>query len=250
MRRFTEAKRAPSSRAYRRHSLFPHLVLSRPVRMDKPMKAIESMPKAILFDLDGVLVRSHEAWFRLLADASLHFGGRPVTSEEFIPLFGQGAQADVAVFGMKCTPDQLNRYFNENFDRFAQGGVWVDPEAAPTLDALSRSGLRLAIVTNTMGRLAESILRQGDLLRRFQLVTSADQVERSKPAPDLLLLAMERLGVQPGEAWMVGDSRFDREAAKAASVHFIGYQQEGDVRIDRLPELVQLLGSSTVQKSG
>ena len=64
----------------------------------------------MLFDLDGVLVRSHETWLKLMQDASAHFGGRPVTREEFAPLFGQGPEADIAIFGLHCTREELDAY--------------------------------------------------------------------------------------------------------------------------------------------
>ncbi len=56
----------------------------------------------------------------------------------------------------------------------------------------------------------------------------------------MLLLACERLGVEPARALMVGDSRFDREAAAAAGIRFIGFGIDGDLRIEALRELLQL----------
>lgn len=195
----------------------------------------------MLFDLDGVLVRSHEAWLRVMQEASSHFGGRPVTREEFEPLFGQGPEADIAIFGLRCTPEELNAYFYENFGRVSQGRVWVDPEAAPMLQRLREGGLRTAIVTNTMQRLAESLLENAGLRDMFDVISSADQVASPKPAPDVLSLALSRLSLGPSDVWMIGDSRYDREAAQAAGVHFVGFGQAGDVRIDRLRELPDLI---------
>ena len=60
---------------------------------------------------------------------------------------------------------------------------------------------------------------------------------RAKPSPELLQLACRELCVEPGQAWMVGDSRFDRAAAPAAGVFFVGLGIDGDRRIERLAEL-------------
>lgn len=201
-------------------------------------------PHAILFDLDGVLVRSHDAWFELMKDASRYFGGREVTRASFDPVFGQGTEADIAMFDLNCTADELNAYFFENFARYGDR-LWVNPGAAPLLDALDTARVRRAIVTNTMLPLARSILAQAGLLARFEFVSTADQVLHAKPDPQLVFLALERLGLKPGQAWLVGDSRFDREAARAAHVHFVGLGIDGDQQIEHLLELTSLLETAS-----
>ncbi|MBI5544257.1 MAG: haloacid dehalogenase, partial [Deltaproteobacteria bacterium] len=75
--------------------------------------------RAILFDLDGVLVRSEEAWFRTVEEAGRRFRGRPITRAEFAPTFGQGTLADVREFDLSCTAPELDRFYTETFPRFA-----------------------------------------------------------------------------------------------------------------------------------
>ncbi len=67
-------------------------------------------------------------------------------------------------------------------------------------------------------------------------------VPRPKPAPDMVLAACELLGVAPTEAVMVGDSSYDRDAARAAGVRFIGFRCAGDAKIETLVELLPALG--------
>jgi hypothetical protein len=68
-----------------------------------------------------------------------------------------------------------------------------------------------AVVTNTVSPLAATLLGAAGLSDCFECVACANLVPRSKPAPDLVLYALEKLGVAAGEALMVGDSRYDRE---------------------------------------
>jgi HAD superfamily hydrolase (TIGR01509 family) len=196
-----------------------------------------SVLRAVLFDMDGVLLKSEEAWAQVVAAAGVHFRGSPVTREEFAPTFGQGTKADTEVFRLGCTPEALDRFYTEHFPRYAEH-VWVNPEARPLLETLGQRGLRRAVVTNTASTLAPSLLGAGDLVRLFECVACANLVPRSKPAPDLVLYALEKLGVAPHEAVMVGDSRYDRGAASAAGVRFVGLGLDGDVRIERLGELL------------
>lgn len=190
--------------------------------------------------MDGVLLKSEEAWAHVVAVAGERFRSSPVTREEFQPTFGQGTEADVRVFGLRCTPAELDRFYIEHFPRYAEH-VWVNPEARGLLEHLGESGLGRAVVTNTVSPLAATLLEAARLTDCFESVACADLVARSKPAPDLVLYALERLRVGAGEALMVGDSRYDRGAAGAAGVRFVGLGLDGDARIERLSELTGLL---------
>ena len=68
-----------------------------------------------------------------------------------------------------------------------------------------------------------------------------NDVPKPKPAPDMLLRACELLEVDADAAWMIGDSRYDRGAARSARVHFVGVRFDGDQRIEALAELLDLL---------
>jgi phosphoglycolate phosphatase/AHBA synthesis associated protein len=199
-------------------------------------------PVGVLFDLDGVLLRSEEVWFRLVEEAGRRYRGTPITRKEFTPTFGQGTEADVKGFRLACTPAQLDRYYAENFQRYA-GEVWVDPEARPTLEALAKRKVRRAVVTNTTTLLAGSLLARAELLDLVEMVACADQVTRAKPEPDVLLHALENLNLQPSDVWMVGDSRFDRTAAEAAGVHYVGLRMDGAMRIESLAGVLGLMGA-------
>jgi phosphoglycolate phosphatase/AHBA synthesis associated protein len=193
-------------------------------------------PRAVLFDMDGVLVKSEEVWFRAVEQAGVRFRGRPITREEFFPTFGQGTAADLEVFGLSCTAAELDAFYVTEFVRHLDA-MWVNPDAAPLLDRLRAAGVKTALVTNTVGPLAAKILAAARLEGQFDSLATADRVAQAKPAPDLVLLALRETGATPPTAWMVGDSRFDRQAAHAAGVHFVGFGTEGDRRIERLSDL-------------
>ncbi len=197
-------------------------------------------PLALLFDLDGVLVRSEEIWFRCVEEAGRQFRGRAITREEFAPTFGQGTAADVGAFGLACTPAELDAFYVENFPRYVDD-VWVDPEARDTLVTLRQRGLLLGLCTNTVLPLAKKILESASISTCFDALGCADLVPHAKPAPDLLQYTCAKLGVEPAAAWMIGDSRFDRAAASAAGCRFVGFRLDGDVTVQSLRELPALL---------
>jgi HAD superfamily hydrolase (TIGR01509 family) len=200
--------------------------------------------RAVLFDMDGVLVRSEEVWFRVVEAAGVRFRGRAITRDEFFPTFGQGTAADIPVFGLSCSVAELDAFYASEFVKHLEA-MWVNPEAAPLVEELTKRGLRIGLVTNTVGPLTRVILEHAKLERWFEVRATADRVERAKPEPDLVLLGLKELGVSAKDAVMIGDSRFDREAARAAGVHFIGLKLDGDARIERLGDLPVELGWSS-----
>ncbi|MDP1830223.1 MAG: HAD family hydrolase [Archangium sp.] len=194
------------------------------------------LPRAVLFDMDGVLVKSEEVWFKVCEAAGVRFRGRALTREEFFPTFGQGTAADIPVFGFDCTVAELDAFYVTEFVRHLDA-MWVNPEARPLLELLAGQGVKLALVTNTVSPLAVQILARAQLEGVFSSLATADRVTHAKPSPELVQLACRELGVPPDAAWMVGDSRFDRQAAQSAGVFFIGLGLDGDRRIERLADL-------------
>nr|MBX5480769.1 HAD-IA family hydrolase [Myxococcaceae bacterium] len=201
---------------------------------------MSTAPRAVLFDMDGVLVRSFEVWFRVVEEAGRRFRGRAISREEFTPTFGQGTAADVPAFGLSCTTEELDRFYAEEFTRHLDQ-IWVDPHAVPALTGLRARGVRVGLVTNTVQVLTEAILTSAGLRGHLDAISCADMVARAKPAPDLVQHALTALGVSAAEAWMVGDSKYDREAARAAGVHFVGYGIDGDRRVETLTGLLDLV---------
>ena len=88
-----------------------------------------------------------------------------------------------------------------------------------------------AVVTNSPFAIGSRALEVAKLRPYFREVVGCDMVPRSKPAPDGVLLACEKLGVKPARALMVGDSRFDEGAAKAAGVPFVWFKSFTDLKI-------------------
>ena len=189
---------------------------------------------AVLFDLDGVLIDSRDAWYHVLCAAAREFGHPPLPRDVYDASFGQGVEADAEQFFGGMPPAELEAYFDAHFLDHARH-VLVSPEATPVFNALATRGIAHAVVTNTASALARETIR-GAGLEPDLIIGASDAAE--KPEPDMLLLACEKLGVATADAWMVGDSRFDREAAAAAGIHFIGLGIDGDRRIERLVDLV------------
>jgi HAD superfamily hydrolase (TIGR01509 family) len=95
------------------------------------------------------------------------------------------------------------------------------PGVVSLLDWLEAHSLPFAIATSTLAKGAASKLALAELTARFPIVVSGDQVERSKPSPDIFLEAASRLGVAPEVCVAFEDSDLGLEAAIAAGMHTI-----------------------------
>jgi HAD superfamily hydrolase (TIGR01509 family) len=119
------------------------------------------------------------------------------------------------------------------------------------LIALKAEGRRLGIVSAKRQRTVELAFTHVDVGHLFDVILGGDQAEKQKPAPDLLLLALERLGADAAAAAYVGDSPFDMQAATAAGMFAVGVTWGGihgrealtdaDVIVDSPEELLAAL---------
>ena len=183
--------------------------------------------RAVLFDLDGTLIHSLPdlvaAVNRLLAGE----GRGPLDSEVVKAMVGDGADALVtrafAAAGGLPGPDVapfLARFLADYEPRSAETTV-VWPGVMETLAGLRDSGLALAVCTNKPSKATAEVLASLDLGRFFDLVVGADDTPALKPDPLHVTLILDRLGVRPAEAVMVGDSRNDILAARRAGVRSV-----------------------------
>jgi len=194
--------------------------------------------RALLWDLDGVLIDSYEVWFHLLNATSHAFGGIEISRQVMRDGWGQGIAADVERFFPHKTVEETEAHYHAHFMEHA-AHLRVDPDARAVTAELRRRGLRQALITNTPSPLAREILSHAGIA--LDDAVGGTDVPNAKPAPDMVREACRRLGVGTHEAVVVGDSRYDLEAARAAGVHCIGLRLDADSRIERLADVLDLV---------
>lgn len=195
-------------------------------------------PAVVLFDLDGVLIDSYQVWFHLLNHAARELGYPAIPDELYRESWGQSTSADRDRFFPRHSLAEVEDFYQNHY--FEHVDHLVVPEEVPSLfERLRELGIKTSVVTNTQKSLATLLVeRTGG---RPDTVVGGGDAPRGKPAPDLLLVACQRLEVDPATAWMVGDSVYDKEAARAARTLFIGLGIDGDIRVRDLTEVVNLV---------
>jgi HAD superfamily hydrolase (TIGR01509 family) len=194
--------------------------------------------RAVLFDLDGVLVDSQEVWFAVLCAVASDLGRPAVSRADFLAGWGQGIAADVERFFPGRTVAEIERRYDEAFAQHLDR-LRFDAAGPAVLAELARRRVPTALITNTPGPLARAILARGGLA--LDAVVGGTDVPRGKPAPDMVLRACAALGVAPERAVVVGDTDYDRAAAAAAGAPFVGMRFGDGRRIERLDDVVALV---------
>jgi phosphoglycolate phosphatase len=196
--------------------------------------------RAVLFDLDGVLVDSFEVWRHLLNSALERHGRAPLDAAGFAVVWGQGMEADIRIFFPGLTVPELQAYYEKTFRRYI-GHLAVFPDARPVAETLAGRGLRLAVASNSAPRIIAETLEAARLAPLFPVAVGAGGRLRGKPEPDVVLEALAGVGARPEEALFVGDSPYDMEAGERAGVATVGLGRDGGRwRIERLGELLEL----------
>lgn len=181
--------------------------------------------RALLFDLDGTLVDSSA---QLTAGVNALMAGlrlRPFSEEEVKVMIGKGVRVLLervctarGIFATGQTIDTMQKLYS----RCVREGGAPQPQFYPgvrqALDEVRGAGLAVALVTNKNREMTGDFLDKAGCGALFDAIVTGDDTAHPKPAPDMLELACRRLGCGKQECLMVGDSKNDALAARAAGM--------------------------------
>ncbi|MFT7058672.1 MAG: phosphoglycolate phosphatase [Pseudorhodobacter sp.] len=195
------------------------------------------MIEAIVFDKDGTLFDFRQSWggwsatlLQSLAISDAHFQdmaaaiGYFPSTQDFAPdspVIAATAYEIAAALSPYLPEYSIPKLVNR-LNEMAQ--VAVMKEAVPlaeTLSALRQRGLKLAVATNDFEAPARAHLAAHDVLGQFDFVAGCDSGHGAKPAPGMLLAFVRQFGLTPSRVVMVGDSRHDLDAGRAAGMQTV-----------------------------
>ncbi len=210
---------------------------------------------AAIIDLDGTLVDTVGDFEHALARTLADLGLPPVDRAFIARTVGRGSMNLLArsLAQVGGAPDLLGQawtHYQRHYAAVNGRHSTVYPGVAEGLSAMRARGWRLACVTNKPRAFALALLEAKSLLAQFEHVFGGDSFERTKPDPLPLIKTCEALGTAPAHTLMVGDSRNDCEAARAAGCPVVlvsyGYnhgEPVADARPDRVIDRLDALPS-------
>ncbi len=219
-----------------------------------------SLPALALFDLDGTLVDSVPDLARAVDQMLLALGREPAGEAQVRDWVGNGAEMLVrrALAGrLEIDPGQApDELLGVALDLFKAAYAQANGRTSRVYDGVEAllqhyraAGVPMAVVTNKPGAFTQPLLDRLRLADYFAVVVSGDTLAQKKPDPAPLLHACEQVGAPTAQALMIGDSRIDVEAARAAGCAVVcvsyGYNRGepiasagADRIVDSLAELI------------
>ena len=209
------------------------------------------MIRAIIFDIDGVLLDSFEANFKFFQDLMAVAGYRPPTRKEFSPVSHLSIIDAINVLTDSSSEKEVKRIWEIGCRQ--EQGVEYDakllamPEGAGrTIEILSKNYL-LGIATSRVEESVYGYPELAQLKKYFTVTVSYQDTTNHKPHPEPLLLAAQKLRVESDECIYIGDTENDIKAARAAGMKVIIYSHnhlDADACTSsfvKLPELISSL---------
>ena len=203
--------------------------------------------KAFLVDLDGTLVDTVGDFVAVLGLTLADLGLPPVSREWVLQAVGRGSEQLIRsalreVGGDAGLYEAAWASYQTHYLRLNGQASDLFPGTVEGLDLLKARGLPMACLTNKPARFARDLLAAKGLAGYFDRVFGGDDFERKKPDPLPLLKTCEALGVAPQDAWMIGDSSNDAQAAQAAGcpVVLLRHGYNHGEPIDAVPALAHL----------
>jgi HAD superfamily hydrolase (TIGR01509 family) len=178
---------------------------------------------AVVFDLDGVIVRTEEVWDEVREGLAREHGAR-YDAEAQRAMMGMSSvewsryMADE--LGVRAEPEEISaEVVRRMLARYAERLPLVDG----AVEAVERMAARwpLGVASSSNRELIDAVLELSGLAPFFRATVSSEEVARGKPAPDVYLEAARRLGVDPRRAAAVEDSHSGIRSARAAGMRVV-----------------------------
>ncbi len=184
------------------------------------------MRKAVIFDMDGVIAETEQAHIGAEKQTMLKYGIE-ISEDELHEYTGTTARVMFASliekYKLDTTFDRIFKEKEEVLFKLLEEDVQPTKGVIDLLRKLKEMKIKLAVASSSHKRMIEYVLKKLKIIDLFDSIVGAEDIDRSKPDPEIFLISAKRLNVKPEECIVVEDSKLGVEGAKKAGMKCLGY---------------------------
>lgn len=201
--------------------------------------------KAVIFDMDGVLIEAKEWHYEALNRALALFGYEISRYDHLVTYDGLPTSKKLEMLSMeKGMPRKLHSFINDLKQQYTVDKIFTDchPVFAHeyALSMLKKENYRIAVASNSIRRTIELMMEKSNLMGYLDFFLSNQDVTKPKPDPEIYQTAVKRLGLSPRECMVVEDNHNGIQAAKAAGAHVMEVNTVYDVNYSNIKKHIEM----------
>lgn len=199
--------------------------------------------KAVIFDMDGVLLDAREWHYNALRKALLLFGYDMNRYDHVMKYDGLPTKNKLEMYSKEFNlPTALHSFINDLKQSYTIDEIYMN--ARPnfqhelTLSRLKQDGIKIGLASNSIRRTIELSMEKVGLIHYFDSMISNQDISKAKPDPEMYIKSMQILGVKPDETLIVEDNDNGIKAAMASGAHLLSVLNPNEVFIDKIMERI------------
>ncbi|MEZ8028407.1 HAD family hydrolase [Enterovibrio norvegicus] len=200
--------------------------------------------KAVIFDMDGVLIDAKDWHYDALNKALAIFGLEINRYDHLVTFDGLSTKQKLEILSKThVLPESLHSFINEMKQQYTMDithqlckPVFNHQYA---LSKLREDGYQLAVASNSIRNTVKVMMEKSSLMPYLEFYLSNQDVTKGKPDPEIYQLAIQRLGLEPDECVIVEDNENGLKAAKAANAHVLKVETVNDVTFENIKSFIK-----------
>lgn len=208
--------------------------------------------KAVLFDMDGVLIDAKEWHYEALNKALSLFGMEINRYDHLVTYDGLPTSKKLEMLTLeRGLPVELHSFINEIKQQYTLDEIHYKCKPVFSheyaLSRLQADGMLMAVCSNSVRNTVETMLEKAMIIQYFDILLSNQDVTKGKPDPEMYITCMQKLGVKPHETLILEDNEHGIKAALASGAHLLKIGTVADVTYSNIMERIESINQrSTV----
>jgi HAD superfamily hydrolase (TIGR01493 family) len=201
--------------------------------------------KAVIFDMDGVLIEAKDWHYEALNKALQLFGMEISRYDHLVTYDGLPTKKKLEMLSSeRGLPKELHTFINNMKQQYTMEIVYSN--CKPTfhhefaLSKLKNAGYKMAVCSNSIRNTIEIMMQKSSLEHNFEFYVSNQDVKNGKPDPEMYNKAIEKLGLNPKECMIIEDNENGIKAAKASGAWVMEVDVVEDVNIQNIEQHIKM----------